>query len=235
MPCGRPRVSAVSRVNVREWNGSPVTARSLSAHSTGGRGGQRGQPQGAPARQLPRDVEPVDGAQQPGLRSQQAREAEQDQHRQPAARAADLEDGGAHDQRQVGDVDICPHCLREERVAGRDHECGERAGAPPERLAAQQEDSPDQRAPGEQGEGQHRRVAAILPEPGNGDRHGFQQRVGSGGERDLVVRRAPAGHVAAPDQPVQGVVVEEGAAEDQPGEPSDRRRGGRVEQPGWEA
>ena len=35
-PCGRPSVSAVSRVNVSECSGSPVTARSLSAQSTGG-------------------------------------------------------------------------------------------------------------------------------------------------------------------------------------------------------
>ena len=51
------------------------------------------------------------------------------------------EHGGAHDQGEEGDVDVCAHRLGEERVARHHHECRERSGGPAERLLAEQEHS----------------------------------------------------------------------------------------------
>ncbi len=206
-PLLRPSSSARSPVAVSEYSGSPVTARSTPAQTSG--------PIAASAAYSARCLhvacgeqpQPVDARQQPRLGAHEPRGGEQphDDHGM-AARPAQLDHRRPHDDGEVRDVDVAAR--REEREVEARHEQrrGRRADERREGGLAERVDGGDERQEREHAEGDHDAVRAVAErrqQRAEGDRQRVLGRRAVGGEGE----RVQADELAPPQQRVVRVVV----------------------------
>ena len=195
-----------------------MIARSASAHSSGATAATRNRRRDALAG--PRQVGDVGRREQPRLRAQQPGEPEQDEHRDPGARAARLDQQRREHEHEVGEVHVRAHAEREHRLAGDDQRGGQRPAAGPNHSAPEPVgDGAEQPEEAERGDHDHGLRAVAERREHEPRQRG--QRVRRRRQRDAVVGQPAVGEVAAPDQRVGRVVVGEAAAHHRPrGEPA---------------
>ena len=154
------------------------------------------------------------------------RPATPEQREDGCARAAlpRLDQEGGQDEREVRDVDVGAGAEVEHGAAREDDRRRQRAGGGVDPLLAEAVRDPGERAEEDEGQDDGRVDRALGAEEGE-DRAGQRgERVGRGGERDVVVGERPVGQVASPDQRVERVVVDEPAAGQRPGDETEQER-----------
>ncbi len=205
-PLLRPSSSARPLVCCCEKSGSPVTMKSLATHRSGAETTISTSSIAFPPGGLREEPQPVEAAQHPRLRAQQARERQQEQDRPAAPGSLGLQDAGPDHDREVRDVHVAA-CGEEREVEPRaDDDRGEDADERGERRAPEAVEPDDEHHEArEREEDQH----AVPPIPQERD-----QRAEDHGQR--MLRRRAVGverrqvtvqQFAAPEQRIGRVVV----------------------------
>ncbi len=182
-------------------------------------------------------VQPVERGEGPRLGAQQPGEGEQDEHGHPGgalvrAPVARLHEQGSEHEQQVGDVDVGAHAVGEDGDAREEDERGERAGGAAEPFGAEPVDDPAAGGQGEEGERDGDGFDGVRAERGEHEAEGLDERVGGGGDGDVVGGGAAPRELPAPRERVERVVVGEAdAGEDAQQHGSDGDRGGRPPAP----
>ena len=154
----------------------------------------------------------VDDREAPGLGSEEAGEAEEDEHEARVLVARLGEDRAQHE-RHVRDVEVGAHTEAQHRDAGEDQRGGDDAGGGAEPVRAELVRRPGERAQAEEGDPDPERLAEVAERRQQHPQRG-RERVRRGGERQVEVRRAAVQQVPAPQQAVGRVVVQEARADE---------------------
>ena len=160
-------------------------------------------------------IQPVEARERPRLGSQQPGEREQPEHGRACPPPARLHEQGAEHEQQVEDVDVGAHAVGEDRHAREQDERRHRPRSAAEPLRSQLVHEPAASRHGEEAERDRHLFRRARPQRREHHAQHLQQRMRSGGDRDVVGGCLPAGQLAAPRQPVERVVVGKAHAADQ--------------------
>ena len=185
---------------------------------------EREQLQRLRARQLAGEPEPVDAAEQPRLRPQQAGEHEQREDGPAGARAAQLEQGRGEDHQVEGQVEHRPQREQLHVRAGQQHGDGDEGDRPSQQPLREGEHDGEEADVAEQRD-EHQDAVAGRAERRHRPGHQRRERVRRGRAEHVVVRQVAVEELLAPDQRVVRVVVRIRLPDDEDHERRDDARG----------